>query len=525
MASFVLAACAALLVASEPVAWTGGGSNNLWDNPANWNPLKIPQPFDDITIPSNSDVLIGTASGARVNSINVASGTKFVILGCSVTVGPGGITFAGTSTFLIDTGAGTLSSGGTINIKDSVAVTWHSGHIDGTWVYSPQASLLINQANYLLCTGGDITISQLTITGGALLNSTCPVHSSGTISVTSTSPSQPTTILQLIVDGASKLAITGSNAVAALNLVHPAPVTISAPLNWRPLANAELWGVSLSSTSTLIEPSNVTIHNLTGTGTFGLTGAAAVLTVSDSAQLTALNLNNGKLNCINGSVQIATIVANDGAVVLPNKCTLQVADSIQTAGNVFLSGLGAVTTPSASFAGQITIDGSVDVTQQAKIGASMTLNGLFTVEKSASLTFQCLPTCDKQNVWSPADSRRPGTLRLNGDFSIAGASNPVHLIINSLLFQGTGNVNLGSAQSTLDLQNVNVTIPTVTLNTNTSILMGETLALAYNTLVGPAPGQKIGISQDSSYSECVSPCGASPMPFFPYQQFQAIPRS
>lgn len=520
----LLAAAVASLCAAEQVTWIGAGSNNLWDNPANWNPSKIPQPVDDVSIPASSDVLIGTPTGARINSLNVASGTKFVVLGCSVTVGPGGASFAGTSTLLIDTGAGIFSSGGTVQVKDSVVVTWHSGHIDGSWNFAPTASFILNEANYLLCTGGDITVSQMTITGGALVNSTCPIHSNGKISVTSTSPSQPTTILQLIVDGPSSLSITGANPVSALNLRHPSPVVISAPLEYRPLANVELWGVQLSSQTTVIEPSTITYHGLNGTGSISTTGAGAVITVSDGAVLTSLTMNNGKLSCINGSVTIVNVEAKDGTFDLPNRCMFTVQEAITTSGNVFFSGSAAIITPTVSFADLVTIDGSIDVTRAAVIGASMTLNGLLTIDKGATLTVSCLPTCPPQNVWSPANAKNPGTLRLLGDVSIT-APQAVHLVVNSIIFEGSANLALNSLQSTLDLQNINATFPTLTLKTNTSLLMGETLAIGYGSLVGPAVGQKIGISHDGFYSECSSPCAASPAPGVAYQQYQAAPRS
>ena len=56
--ALIIAVVASLILLPQEVradtkTWTGNGGDNYWSNELNWNPIGVPEPTDDITIPGN----------------------------------------------------------------------------------------------------------------------------------------------------------------------------------------------------------------------------------------------------------------------------------------------------------------------------------------------------------------------------------------------------------------------------------------------------------------------------------------
>lgn len=89
----------ALLLAIAPLGamastktWTGGGGNNLWSNPANWDPGTAPVNGDDLVFGSPSTT--NDIANLSLNSISVTAGSP-TLSGNTVSLGAGGLTSSG----------------------------------------------------------------------------------------------------------------------------------------------------------------------------------------------------------------------------------------------------------------------------------------------------------------------------------------------------------------------------------------------------------------------------------------------
>lgn len=513
-AAFVAAAFA------EQVTWTGAGSNDLWDNPANWSPSKIPQPDDDCTVPAGSSVSIGTPQGANVRSLVISSGSTLKTLGCSLTVGSGGIVLQGTATWTIDAGAGTIASAGSVQARDDTIVTWQSGSISGSWQFARRARFNINGGNQFKCTNGDIRVENLSIGGGVLFNSSCLITATGTVSVSSPTARIATALLHLELDGGS-LAIGGSFPVTAL-YVKAAQVTITAPVYWRPISTGYFSSVSIANEFSIQEPSTMELINVTGTGILETNGPGVTLTLSGPIAFSEMHLQNGQVKCSTGAITTGKVEMISATITLLQQCSLKSATSLSAVGNNFLLGKGAFTTNSAIIDGTITIDQDITIQQTGRFSASLTLNGQLELPPQATLTYVCNPTCPKQYTISPADASFPGVFVGDGEVVIDG-TDPLHLVINDITMQGDGSYTLSTETSKLELVKVKLVADTITLGSNSSSLVGESLSIAYRRMNAPLRGQKLGITADGKYEECTSPCPSKPAPPAPYQQFEVIP--
>lgn len=507
------------LAASEKVTWVGSGSNNLWDNPANWEPSKIPQPADDITLPPNVNVLIGTANGANVNSIS-ASGVTLSVVGCSVKVAT---TFSiVNSKIVVNAGAGTVSvATGWLNGTTSFA--WGSGNIAGNWYVDTSASFDINGGGLQACMPGMIANhGTFTIRGGVLLNSTCPLMNWGSITVTSPGVNQVTTLLTLYIKNYNKLSIEGRNTVGAQTL-QANMLSISAPIQWRPQAQGWIYDVELTAPFNVIEPANIFMRNVTGSGTISTIGATAKIVLSDGANLSDIITDFGYIQCVNGSLGVANLQVSGGILEIPKTCPTQIK-TIRAKSVFALKGDGDVTTTSATFFDQTTIDANLYILEEVYFyNQLLSLNGLIKITGSnPKMIAGCLTDCQVPRIWNPADATKPGTLALVGTLNINASAN-FSLIVHSLRFSTDVSLSLLTPAAKVSLQDVNITIPTITLADPNVVFEGSTLGMAYTTLVGPKPGALIGVTYDGVYQSCASPCQGKPKPFFPYQYFQAIP--
>src|SRR5687768_1370620 len=119
--------------------WTGGGLNDLWSNPANWDG-GVPAGGDDAVIPATLDssevVFDNSAPGGAVSLNSLISDEPFRITAApasSATLtldGPGAFSFNSTLTI----SAGALSGGGTVAVNGSLTLT--GGTLGGSGTFS-----------------------------------------------------------------------------------------------------------------------------------------------------------------------------------------------------------------------------------------------------------------------------------------------------------------------------------------------------------------------------------------------------
>ncbi|MCI0358367.1 MAG: hypothetical protein L0211_07790, partial [Planctomycetaceae bacterium] len=132
--------------------WTGGGLNDLWSNPANWDGgVTAPTSGDAVVIPDtaqSSEVIFdNSVLGGAVSLSSLTSDEPFRISGATLALdGPGAFSFNNTLTIsagLLD-GTGTLNVGGLTN--------WSGGLMAGAGVTNANGGLVMS-GNLLLLDG------------------------------------------------------------------------------------------------------------------------------------------------------------------------------------------------------------------------------------------------------------------------------------------------------------------------------------------------------------------------------------
>ena len=68
-----------------PRPWTGGGDNNDFSNPNNWDPPVVPGPDDDVVIPPNSGIII-VSQPHEIRSLDLGANSILQIQGGSLTL-------------------------------------------------------------------------------------------------------------------------------------------------------------------------------------------------------------------------------------------------------------------------------------------------------------------------------------------------------------------------------------------------------------------------------------------------------
>jgi hypothetical protein len=107
------------------ITWTGGGGDSHWGKAANWSDDIVPDQYDNVIIPSNASVSIGSGS-YTVNDLSIGTGATLTISGaltgtvqdngtlvfnCGTANTTFGSQISGTGT-VVQQGSGTLAHGG-----------------------------------------------------------------------------------------------------------------------------------------------------------------------------------------------------------------------------------------------------------------------------------------------------------------------------------------------------------------------------------------------------------------------------
>ena len=133
------------------VSWTGGGGDNNWDDPLNWNTGTLPGSADDVMITVPANVVHSAAVADSILSLTstqplTLSGGSLAIAATSSTSGPllvDGGSLAGTGDItvsgLLTLTAGTISGSGTITASGGIVInpTGAAFELDGRTLTNP----------------------------------------------------------------------------------------------------------------------------------------------------------------------------------------------------------------------------------------------------------------------------------------------------------------------------------------------------------------------------------------------------
>ena len=117
------------------VSWTGGGGDNNWDTPANWNTNAVPGAADDVTIAIAANVVHSNNLTDSINSLT--SSEPLTISGGTLSIAA-----ASSITNTLSITGGTLTGAG--NLTVSGLVTLSKGTLSGSSALNANGGMLIN---------------------------------------------------------------------------------------------------------------------------------------------------------------------------------------------------------------------------------------------------------------------------------------------------------------------------------------------------------------------------------------------
>lgn len=189
------------------VRWTGGGTNNLWSNPANWNTGTVPSSASDVCIATSFLSFVGATGSQSVHSLQLGH-TATLILGASNTKDS-------------MTVATLLTIAGNVNLDGSTLTAGRINNLGGIQSQgnSSVSSAALSGAGNVAAVGGKLTLvdAPLNLSGGTLTGGSWSALNGGILSL----PSDITTLnatISLSRGGAIQDA-KGGNALAGLSTI------------------------------------------------------------------------------------------------------------------------------------------------------------------------------------------------------------------------------------------------------------------------------------------------------------------
>lgn len=155
---------------ANELAWTGGGGNSLWSDPANWSLGRIPVATDSVVIDLSATIDLNAAATVRWLIMGLSSTpTLNLNSGATLQVDSAAITTAGTTVNMV--GGATLTGDGGVSIGGQF--NWNGGTMSGggatVLATGSTASIATSQPVTLdarpLGIGGTATLGTGTITG------------------------------------------------------------------------------------------------------------------------------------------------------------------------------------------------------------------------------------------------------------------------------------------------------------------------------------------------------------------------
>eukprot|EP01012_Entosiphon_sulcatum_P064111 TRINITY_DN9287_c0_g1_i1.p1 TRINITY_DN9287_c0_g1~~TRINITY_DN9287_c0_g1_i1.p1 ORF type:complete len:539 (-),score=108.55 TRINITY_DN9287_c0_g1_i1:194-1810(-) len=521
--SLCVAAALLLCATADTITWTGGAKDKLWDNPANWSPAKVPTAKDVAQLGEQAVVNVATPGGAGAYAVFMKDGTYLSIFGSNFTIGDGGLFTSGYAALRVDSGAGTFTVTGPAWINGTAAMWWQSGFLNANFIIGTTAQFNATGTAWLSCSGGAFNVlGTMSIIGGGIFNSSCPIVNWGRVIVSSPSPAQLTTLYEahVFTSHGGTFTIEGANPVN-INYLEANDASIAANVNWQPTGTGRLNGTTLTGLIHVQGQADVLLRNTTGSG--GVKAENTVpLRFSESTDIGDVVLQAGQINIVDGTFKAGHISVNAGSTIDTAKESTTEVKQLDITQPLVIQGTGDLRVHAATISSLATIASSLTVLDMATVTAPsvlLNLGGSLNIAESATLLATCVQNgCAYPQVWS-TQTVAPGTLNLNGNFRLNG-SEYFTVIINGLKIPTPFNVSLESPLSKLNLQNMKAVIPSIHLGYNATFA-GASLNVAYKSLTGPAVGDKIYVTYNSNYEECLSPCPGKDAPGSPYGVFQA----
>ncbi|MFH1726008.1 MAG: hypothetical protein ABII00_15480, partial [Elusimicrobiota bacterium] len=144
------------------VLWSGQGDGTSWSDAANWTPVGVPGPSDDVSVSSSGVILSGTVATLEVNSLTLGDGSAAPRLALSTgAVVAGTLTIKASAVLRFDAEAAV--SGGTVTVESGGAIT-HTGPVQSSTV-----SARFDVAVFDLRGGAQVDLAGKGYAGGAAL--------------------------------------------------------------------------------------------------------------------------------------------------------------------------------------------------------------------------------------------------------------------------------------------------------------------------------------------------------------------
>eukprot|EP01012_Entosiphon_sulcatum_P042217 TRINITY_DN56190_c0_g1_i1.p1 TRINITY_DN56190_c0_g1~~TRINITY_DN56190_c0_g1_i1.p1 ORF type:complete len:511 (-),score=76.79 TRINITY_DN56190_c0_g1_i1:136-1668(-) len=507
--AFLWAAASLILAAADRVQWTGQGTNDLWDNPSNWSPFKIPQPEDDVILPANSSATVGTPNGATALSLQLAAGAQLRIIGSNTTFGTGGVRLLGDSHIYMNAGAFTLTSAGHITLNDTSYIDWYSGYIGGELHISTNSAVYYRGAGSHVAEQAVHNHGRVIIGGGVLAAFWSSVQNHGLFWVNAATQPQINR-LNITNQGAGTFVVNatgGRTTFQADQLILNSAVfdtDVSTKFS-SIMANVQC---ADSVTVSLGGSTRVTNWNR---GTISM-GFGASLFLSGQIRTRGISSTTA-LECTSGDVQTDNLYISKQFLVTDG-CSFR-STSATVGNDLFSSGNGTLVVAISSWYGTVRIapDFTYRATQSLSfVGLnSIILDGLIDLPSSAAVNSTGGPV-----VVSASFAEKPGRLTNAGTIVVSSGSK---LVLTYARYSGTGTFQLAS-NATVDIENT-AAVPANLVVGFGAKLTCESSSFGWGQLTGTANGVRFGIIGDGKYEECRSPCGARQVK--PYQAFELVP--
>ena len=339
--------CPALMM---PRPWTGGGGDNDFSNPNNWDPPVVPGPDDDVVIPPNSGRIIVSQSH-EIRSLNLGANSVLQIEGGSLTW-----TQASTVDGLLLNGSGEPASAAVDAQSTVVAGLIIQRDVSGDGIIRNHAQMSVTSASIdvELETDGHVEINgQVSLTkpsenqgsysldSGAILHYQGDGHNLGmTLNGPTSSTSDAVIFLQqattatVQIDSSASAEVTGPVEVRGnVDIVisgNPSASSISIPLTGSSESGAVGWSggnVDLGSGSSLRNEGTMTLSEPED--------GSPTMIVQDGAEFT----NAGAVGWNGGTIRL------EGSAQLVNEASGAFAGAGIIEGSVINSGVFEVGSP------------------------------------------------------------------------------------------------------------------------------------------------------------------------------------
>jgi hypothetical protein len=534
-----------LLCEAQTATFIGGGGDNRWRTPANWDTGVVPGPSNDVILPNgSSSEIFGLTQTLRVKSITMQGNAVLTVLGHwgideASSVGTGAT---------VNWNAGTLSGPGVLTNNGTIE------HATVTAKIIDQTGSLQNNGSYELAPGsGDFLIEGLfvngtngTVTSAASaqnINSTTNVgvlRNLGTLNITGTLNllvsfenedgtvnvnsgvcilNDPNSKLEdgeyNVASGAEMRWIGGTTALEG-NLTG----TLNGPLNW-------FGNVSVSNEASFDFGGNEKVYwkdnNLLGGGTLtilsdfeiesandGIVGNTTLRNETDLTLASVLQVVNGVfLNAPSGTIQVQT----GGGFSTSGTATTR---TVINEGAIFKMATGTNTVSSVLFQnnGLLQIESGI-LSVNSSLGFENLTEGI--VSGAGTLTITANTPLTNNGTFAPGNS--PGILTYNGTFDsesqavleveldglVQGTEYDLLEIIGDADFQGTVRPILNFAPSVNDEFIIASTTGTIT-NCNVPASVTATFGgFAYTFLVTCRNDTEVVLTTDSIVLGTASP--------------------